>query len=156
MFFSRGVNKIQNPYTIQDTYEFYIQDIGSNSIYYVDYNEYRDIVCDFYKTIVEDMLQRNVIFNLPFRLGTLSIIKSKLKLDRLNVHGVDWPKTVETGKYVYHLNEHSHGYKYTFYWNKKNKAVKNLYFYRLVPTRQNKRYLAKLIKSNKYDYFEKN
>jgi len=154
MFFGRGKNKVQNPYTIRDSYLFYIENIGQNELYHVEYNEYRDIVCDFYKTIVESILRKNVIFKLPFNLGALRIGKKKVSLNRLGILGVDWKQTVITGKYIYHLNEHSRGYKYFFQWDKKNRIVKNLFLYRLVLTRENKRYLAKLIKSGKYDYFE--
>jgi len=154
MFFSRGKNKVQDPYTIRDTYLFYIEDIGNNELYYIDYKLYRDIVCDFYKSMAEGILTRNISFKLPFNLGSLKVRKKKIALERLGILGVDWKKTVATGKYIYYLNEHSRGYKYFFYWEKRNRIVKNLFFYRFVLTRENKRYLAKLIKSGKYDYFE--
>jgi hypothetical protein len=155
MFFSRGKNKVQNPYTVKEIYSFYIDDVGENSLYYVEQVEYCDIVYDFYKGIIEAVIRNNYCFKLPFGLGEFSILKTKIKLDKLNILSVDWTHTVENGKYIYHLNEHTNGYKYFFYWSKKNKRAKNLYYYKLVMTRANKRLLAKLIKSGKYDYFEK-
>ena len=41
-----------------------------------------------------------------------------------------------------------------FFWTKPYR-VKNKFVYRLVFTRTNKRYLAKAIKENKKDYFER-
>ena len=36
MYFGRGKNKVQNPYTLKDTYLFYQEEIGSNSIYDIE------------------------------------------------------------------------------------------------------------------------
>jgi hypothetical protein len=154
MYFSRGKNKIENPYNIPDAYNFYISDIGNNEIYFVEESDYRKIVNDFYKSIMEGVLKKNVVFKMPFNLGNLRVVKSKISLDRLNILGVDWKQSVSNGKYIYHLNEHSRGYKYYFFWEKRGRKNKNMFFYRLVLSRTNKRMLAKLIKSNKYDYFE--
>jgi hypothetical protein len=155
MFFSRGKNKVKDPYTVKDIYSFYITDIGLNSLYYVEQKEYCDIIYDFYKTIIERILYENALFKMPYGIGDLSVGKTKVKLDRLNILSVDWINTVDNGKYIYHLNEHSKGFKYFFHWSKKRKKIKNQYYYKLVMTRANKRLLAKLIKSGKYDYFEK-
>ena len=155
MFFSRGPNKIQNPYTIKEIYNFYINEVGKNSLYYVEQEEYCNIIYSFYKSIMDAIIRDNACFKMPYGLGDLRILKNKIKLDRLNILSVDWVPTVEVGKYIYHLNEHSGGYKYFFHWNKRNKKIKNMYFYKLVMTRANKRLLAKLIKTGKYDYFAK-
>lgn len=154
MFFSRGPNKIKNPYTVSDFYDFYLKEIGDNKLYEIDYKEYSNIISDFYKSIMDFILKKNGVFKMPYKLGDVRVVKRKLNLDHLRLTGIDWKTTVETGKHVYHLNEHTSGYKYNFQWNKKNMNLKNLYFYRLVMTRQNKRLLAKLIKSGDYDYFE--
>lgn len=155
MFFSRGKNKVQNPYTIIEIYPFYLETIGNNKLYYIDQEEYCNIIYDFYLSIVDIILKENACFKMPFGLGELSVVKTKIKLDRLNILSVDWVNTVDNGKYIYHLNEHTNGYKYFFHWSKKNKKIKNQYYYKLVMTRSNKRLLAKLIKTGKYDFFEK-
>lgn len=155
MFFSRGKNKVKDPYTVIDIYQHYLLDLGGNTLYYVDQREYCDIVYDFYKSIMESILRENTIFKMPYGIGDLCVSKTKVKLNRLNILSVDWPNTVDNGKYIYHLNEHSRGFKYFFHWSKKKKKVKNQYYYKLVMTRSNKRLLAKLIKSGRFDYFEK-
>lgn len=155
MFFGRGKNKTQNPYKVIDIYPFYIDDCGNTELYYVELDEYCNIVYDFYKAIMNAILKENANFKFPYGLGDFRIHKTKVKLDRLNILGVDWVNTVENGKYIYHLNEHTKGYKYFFHWSRKKKKIKNQFFYKLVMTRANKRELARLIKSCKYDYFEK-
>lgn len=153
-FFSRGLNKVQNPYTVKEIYEYYISSIGNNTIYQIDCTEYCNIIYDFYKREVDAILRESVEFKMPYGLGDVRVHKTKIKLDRLNILSVDWVNTVENGKYIYHLNEHTNGFKYFFHWIKKRKKIKNLYYYKLVMTRSNKRLLAKLIKSGKYDFFE--
>jgi len=154
MYFGRGVNKVQNPYTVIEIYSYYESQIGNNDLYYVDKEEYCNIVYDFYKHIMEAILKENAEFKMPYGIGELRVHKTKIKLNRLNVLSVDWVNTVDVGKYVYHLNEHTNGFKYFFHWVKKRKKIKNLFYYKLVMTRENKRLLARLIKTGKYDYFE--
>lgn len=154
MYFSRGLNKVQNPYTVKEIYTYYLTEVGSNDLYFVEQDIYCNIIYDFYKSIVEAILKENVEFKMPYGIGEFRVHKTKIKLNRLNVLSVDWVNTVEHGKYIYHLNEHTNGFKYFFHWIKKKKKIKNLFYYKLVMTRENKRLLARLIKTGKYDYFE--
>ena len=155
MFFGRGKNKAQNPYTLKDTYLFYEEEIGSNELYDIEWNLYQEINHEFYKEIVKYIIEEGGVFEMPFRLGKFFILKEKVDLNKLNWHAIDWAATNKYGKVIYHLNEHTDGYKYSYQWEKKNSRLQNLYFYRLVSTRENKRRLAKLIKTKEYDYFEK-
>jgi hypothetical protein len=49
---------------------------------------------------------------------------------------------------VYHFNEHTDGRIFRWNWLKKGKATKNLSIYRFRPTKDNRRELPKIIKSN--------
>ena len=151
MFFSRGKNKIQSPYTFKDVYLDYISDKEKGSLYYVTYKEYVDICSMFYKLISKAIIEEGVRFKLPFALGEVFILKKKNKYS--NRMPVDWVLTVKEGKRIYNFNEHTAGFGYKFFWTKPYR-VKNKFMYRLVFTRSNKRYLAKVIKQNKKDYFE--
>jgi len=153
-FYSRGPNRVQHPYTIKEIYKFYKEDIGNNHLYNIDQVSYCNIIYDFYKNIMNSVMRDNIEFKMPYGLGELRVAKTKVNLNRLNIRSVDWVNTVDNGKYIYHLNEHTRGFKYFFHWQKKRKKIKNLFYYRLVMTRTNKRLLAKLIKTGKYDYFE--
>ena len=153
MFYSRGKNKIQEPYCLPDMYDDYIKDIPEDSPLYVTYKEYRDIVSLFYKEIVNNVITEGRTFHMPFMLGDTYVEKNKL--DYNNRLHINWELTSKTGKVIYNLNEHSQGYKYEIKWNKKVCTFTNNYLYRLVYTRDNKRLLAKNIKTKKSDYFER-
>lgn len=154
-FFGRGKNKIQGVYGQRACYDSYILDKDPDSAYYISADLYYKITGEFYKKVMDEILLNSRTFKLPFRMGTLRVCKTKVRLKKLDGNCVDWPITVELGKTIYHLNEHSGGYRYYFYWYKERSLIPNLFFYRLIMSRTNKRRLAKLIKTNKYDYYEK-
>lgn len=152
-FYSRGKNKIQNPYVLKDMYDDYIKDKEKDSILYISYKEYVDIVTTFYKSISRSIIDEGKTFHMPYMMGETYIEKSKL--DYNHRLPINWALTTKTGKVIYNLNEHSEGYKYRMKWNKKICIFPNNYLYMLVYTRENKRKLAKNIKTKKSDYFEK-
>ena len=155
MYFSRGPNKVQRPYTLKDVYAFYRNEIEGSNIYDLEYSEYVDIATEFYKTIMDHILLKAGTFYMPYGLGDVYVVKAKLKLENIDHKQLDWKTTNEVGKRVYHLNEHSSGYKYLFQWEKFKSRIKKLYLYRFQLTRTNKRRLAQLIKSGEYDYYLK-
>jgi len=155
MFFSRGPNKIQDPYVMKDFYAAYKDGIDNNELYDISFNEFVKINKEFYQDIMDHILLKNGSMFFPYGLGDLFVYKSKLKLSSIDHKHLDWKKTNETGKRVYHLNEHTNGYKYAFNWTKSRSRVKNMNLYRCQLTRGNKRRLAKLIKEDRLDYFEK-
>jgi hypothetical protein len=156
MFWGRGKNKVQNKLTINDIYNDFINQFPEDSIYNkISKKLYTDIISSYYKAAMEYILKKGGDFKLPRKLGILSVRKKKVNYRHQNrwIH-IDWKSTVDNNTTVYHLNEHTNGYKYFFYWNKYNYAFKNKTYYRFVATRANKRNLAQLIKSGNYDYFE--
>jgi hypothetical protein len=152
MFYSRGKNKIQNPYTFVEMYDDYIKDVAKDSPYYVTFKEYTEINNLFWKEISHAIINEGRMFHMPFMLGDTYV--DKIKLDYNNRLPIDWQLTTRTGKVIYNLNEHSEGYRYELKWNKKVCQFNNNYLFRLVYTRANKRLLAKNIKTRKTDYFE--
>lgn len=155
MYFGKSKNKVVNPYTFVEMYKFYLKDVDNNPVYKVEYKEYVDIVGDYLKLIMKHLFENSGVFDMGFRLGKCSIVKRNYKFEDINKETVDWKLTNEIGKKIIHLNEHSRGQRYGFYWNKQHRFLNNIKLYRLVFTRANKRLLAKLIKSGKYDYCEK-
>jgi len=152
-FFGRGKNRAKNPYTFKDMYKEYIKDKEEGSPYRVDYNTFVELCSEFYKGISEHILNGGIYF-MPYRMGNISVIKKKpKKMDKFSL-SPDWKTTLEYGKLVLHVNDHTNYYKHRFHWSKTDCYVKNKSRYRLVFTRQNKRELAKKIKSGNYEYFE--
>lgn len=143
----RGKNIIQNVLTLKHIYQYYIKDISENSKYHVDYKTYRSICEEFNKELSKE-IEEGYFFNMPYRLGTIRIKKRKVDLKNLKPDFGLFNSSEEQFKNK-HLNEHSNNYYVRFYWNKRIATIiKNKAAYSFIPTRENKRNLAKLIKEN--------
>jgi len=154
-FFSRGPNKIQNPYTLLDMYKDYISNLtdGEQSPFYISYDKYVAICSDYYIAIMDYILEEGGTYKMPYGMGLIRIAKHKIKFKKNKSIPIDWEMTFKNNKKIFCLNEHTDGFRYFFFWSKPNTIV-NKFLYRLVFTRQNKRRLANLIKVHKKDYFE--
>ena len=141
-------------YTIASFYNDYLGSIERDTVYDIDYNTYRAIVTDYFKHLQHQVIEEGKRIKLPYRLGTLQIIKSKPKyLDKRSLR-IDYQATKQTGKLIFLLNEHSDMYKYRFLWSKTDVMVPNKSKYQLVATRANKRRLCQCIKQRLCDYEE--
>lgn len=141
-------------YTGKDFYKSYIDYVGDNPLYQVEYRVFRDIINDYFKYLRDELIENGKEIKLPCRLGTLSIVKHKPKEYSGRSLRIDYAETKKVGKIVYHLNEITNGCKFRFYWNKHNMLVKNKIKYQLVMTRANKRRLAYILKNRIRDYVE--
>ena len=133
--------------TIIDMYKQYRKDYGDD----VDYKQFKDILDRFNEEILSCLLQSSEGFKMPFGLGYVQIVKYKPKSMTPKSLSIDFKSTAEYGKIIYHLNEHSNGYKYRLYWSKIPQTFPDRYRYQLQLVRQNKRQLAQLIFNN-HDY----
>ncbi len=97
------------------------------------------------------MFERSEGFKMPYGLGFIQIIKYRPKSFSSKSLSVDYKASKEYNKKIYHLNEHSDGYKFRLYWSKLPRTIADRYKYQLCLVRQNKRKLAQLI-FNKHDY----
>lgn len=121
----------------------------------VDYSLYKRILDEMCTIILEHVLERSEGFKMPFGLGFIQVGKYKPKGLNPQSLSVDYKTSKECNKRIYHLNEHSDGYKYRLYWSKIPRTFPDRYKYQLNFVRQNKRKLAQLI-FNKHDYIEIN
>lgn len=135
--------------TLDDAYKAYKKDNWGNGI---NVEIYRKVVNIFVKKVINHILQESGEVNLGSFLGLFRIKKCKLKFNRKSTLYVDWKKTnelrEETGDYtqfIYHMNEHTRGYYYKWFWNKGECRVPNKAYYAFVPTQSNKRALAKIV-----------
>lgn len=141
-------------YCIPDFYKFYQEEVSDNPLYQVDYKTYRAIVTDYFKYFRDEVIENGKDMRLPCRLGRLSIVKAKPKTYTSKSLSIDFHATKLYGKTIFHLNEHSNGFKYRAHWDKKNIIVPNKSMYQLVLSRANKRRLAYIIKNQLRDYCE--
>lgn len=147
-------NKIQHPYTRLDLYNHYLTLIDPCSDYYVDSEIYHRIVGEYYKAAMRKMIKESKTIKLPWRLGHIYIGKQKpIKITGRNV-GIDWIESKRLGRWIRYSNDHTAGFKFRFHWTKTFCTAVNREFYRFIPTRENKRTLAKVIKSGTNDYLE--
>lgn len=141
-------------YTVASFYNNYLNDIEHGTIYDVDYNKYRAIVTDYFKYLQKQLIEEGKIIKLPYRMGTVQIIKKKPKYYDKRSLRIDYQATKQTGKLIFLLNEHSDEFKYRYLWSKTDIMVPNKSMYQLVATRANKRRLAVIIKNKELDYEE--
>lgn len=133
-------------YTICDMYKTYHK-INKE----VPYKRFKRILDEFNKLILDALLMRSQLVKMPCGLGYICICKYKPKTLTNKSLSVDYKASAEYGKTIYHLNEHSDGYKYRLYWSKQPRVFPDIYKYGLTLVRANKRKLAQLI-FNKHDY----
>lgn len=141
-------------YVGKDFYESYCEYVKDNPLYQVEYNTFRSIINDYFRYLRDEIIERGKEVRLPCRLGTLRIVKHKPKQWNNKSLRIDYGESKKHGKLLYHLNEHSDGFKYRFYWNKHNVIITNKIKYQLVMSRDNKRRLAQIIKNREHDYIE--
>jgi len=143
----RGKNIIQNVLTLKHIYQYYIKDIPETSKYHLDYKTFRSICEEFNKELSTEILE-GYFFKMPYRLGTIRIKKRKVDLKNLKPDFGLYNESEGLYKNK-HINEHSGNYYVRFYWNKNRETIiKNKSPYSFIPTRENKRNLAKLIKED--------
>ena len=121
----------------------------------VDYSLYKLVLDTMCNVILEHVLNASDGFKMPYGLGYIQIGKYRPKTYTEQSLSVDYKSSKEYGKRIYHLNEHSDGYKYRLHWSKVPKTFPQRYKYSLSLVRKNKRRLAQLI-FNKQDYININ
>lgn len=133
--------------------------------------QYVDICHLINKKISNKIITESLSFKIPFRLGTISIIKTKLKIkikdgklqtNKLKVdYGATWKywneqypgltrkeiKNIPNKIVIYHTNDHSNGYIMRWKWSKRGAKFLNAYGYLFKPTKYNRLHLASHIKS---------
>ncbi len=145
------IRKNKKSYTILDMYKPFIEETGID----IPYSTFKTILTECNKEILNVLQNKSDGFKMPFGLGYIRIVKYKPKSMTDKSLSVDYKASKEYNKRIYHLNEHSDGYKFRLYWSKLPQTFPNRYKYQLCFTRKNKRDLAQLI-FNKYDYIDIN
>jgi hypothetical protein len=155
-----------------DFYKYYKENNFKNkdSKYYIDRTTYVKFMKLFFDGIIEKMIYENFEFKTPCKLGRFRIHKYKVKY-KFNEEGkqianipVDWNKTLELWKnkpeakeknvLIRHLNKHSNGYVYKYYYMKNTSTVTNRYMWWFKPTRTNKIKLKEAINKGTINFFE--
>lgn len=148
----RKIRKNKQSYTFADMYQSYLRENNAVELSYVDFKRILDEMCNI---ILERVLEASDGFKMPFGLGFIQVGKYLPKGYTSESLSVDYKASKQYNKKIYHLNEHSNGYKYRLFWSKIPRTFPDRYRYQLSLVRQNKRKLAQLIFNNK-DYIDIN
>ncbi len=168
----RTGGKYNSDFNILDIYKFYKQSQKDKKKDIIDLSTFRSILKYHNDEICKSIVKESTEFRMPYRLGYLRIRKfkqriisdadGKLKTDHMKI---DWKSTNELWekneeakrikKLVFHTNNHSNGFYYKWYWDKRSCNIKNSSVYSLVISRQYKRLIPETIKNNdSIDYYE--
>lgn len=124
----------------------------------LSYKKYKRIIETCNWMYVEYALRTGFKVTLPFGFGNISVVKKKIKTFKefqgkqyINLR-IDWAKTKEIGKRVYHTNEHSDGFNYKWRWSGREAKfhLSDLYTFR--PQRYASRAISKYVKKPSSQY----
>ena len=144
---------IKKSYNEIDFYNYYIEYVDSD-LYRVEKALYKEIIFEFFKYVRDTFLEQARSIKLPCRVGRFQIIKKKPKNWLTSPKAIDYKTSKELNRIVYHLNDHSNGFKFRLYWDKQDCNIPNKLKYQMIMSRDNKRRLAYLIKNRMQDYQE--
>jgi hypothetical protein len=138
--------------------------IKVNNKYNMSLKEYGEIIKACNLAVMNLIIKKGIDFKLPFRMGTMSVVKKKIAYLKLPtgrvrlVAGVDWkathemwkedPKTKENKKVIYYTNEHSGGYTIRLRYLNTWANFTGFQYYRFYPTREFNKLLSEEIKTN--------
>ena len=143
-------------YTIPSFYNYYLDQIESDTVYDIDYETYRSIITKYFQFLRDELIENSKNVKIPYRLGSIQIVKRRPKYYDNRSLRIDYHASKELNKLVFLTNVHSDFYKYRCLWDKRDMLVKNKTKYQLILTRANKRRLAQIIKNKITDYEELN
>ena len=164
----RGKGKLPANHGMKDFYSFYrkmykykpfkSKYLDKVPTYVVDYKTYANIIRDYNMLVIDEIINHGTLFKVPAGLGTIRIEKKKMKIGYLKEKRylkVDWKKSQEYNKIIYHLNEHTDGFRYKWKWGKIRMLVQHRTAYHFMPTRAAKRRLAGILQTDRSkDYHE--
>ena len=155
--------RVQADYTAKDMYKWYKKKYDNP----VEWRVYSDFLKEFYTELFNLIIYNGIDYIMPGRLGSIRI-RRRQNIQKLDENGEvihnlkpNWKKTLELWekKYpnatreevknipnkpiIYHLNDHTDGSYFRWYWDKMTCNVKNQSAYRFEPIRDKKREAAK-------------
>lgn len=174
--FPRGLRKIIADFKTADILRYYKDKYKEEAL---SVEQVHDIWKTFFPEIIKYMIFNNYEYLLPAHLGSFRIRKKKVE-PQINEEGelsvgklsVDYKKTKKLWEEKYpgktgvelkaipdkplvrELNEHTDGYRCSWYWDKMTCNVRNQSAYILTMTRTNKQLLSRAITTNDLEFYE--
>lgn len=129
--------KYRLTYTIYDFYESFEHKDK------IDKKAFIALIKDFFQDFFNKVSIGRKRYKLPHQLGINRIKKNKIK--GIIKPKIDFNTTKKIGKTVYHLNKHTNGYYFKWFWDKDGTRFKNRPFYSFELTKKNSQALSKEI-----------
>jgi hypothetical protein len=168
----RTEGRYNSDYGIVDIYNFYKANQEEKELAVIPLATFRKLLKYHNNEVAKNIVEHSDEYRIPFRLGYLRVrkFKQRLKLDeegklktrhlRANWEATNklWdenPLAKESKKIIWHINKHTNGYYYKWYWDKRVCNFKNSTVYSLVMSRAHKRAIPQAVKNNEnLDYYE--
>lgn len=119
----------------------------------ITFKQFKDIIYLWNSNLMNYVLETGEKVKIPYGFGGLSINKKKTKRyfednntgKKHCILPVDWKRTKEEGKKIYLLNNHTDGYRYKWFWFKKEARMKFSEIWCFKPSRSNSLALNKYL-----------
>ncbi len=141
-------NRIKVDYTLKDVYKLHYKKAIQPELQLTE-KEFMRMCREYNQLVMNAIVLESETLSMG-KVGQLRVAKRPMEIAKNRIR-VDWFNSKKTGKLVYHLNQHSNGYRYRWLWRKGNVTNKTMYSF--TPVRKHIRHVPKAIKVYKKDYF---
>lgn len=119
----------------------------------LSFKDFKRIIYTGNGMLADEFIETGDVAKLPHGLGKFGITKyKKIRSKKTCKSGkilpnlpIDWKKTKELGKYVYHMNFNTDGMRYYWGWLPDTSFIKTSPIWKLEVARKHKRKLAKIL-----------
>lgn len=145
--------------TSKSTYNQFCEEHPEISISYL---EFINIVYSFNYAFRDYLLETGMKGKLPWGIGDFAVSKRRPKRYKNLPNGdtivnlpIDWKKTKQHGKKIYHMNAHTEGFKFRIKWFKKSPRFTYSEIWNFKPSRVTSRLIKHYIdKGHQHRYYE--
>lgn len=123
----------------------------------IGYTEWKAILKAYNQSYRDHLVRTGDKIKLPWGLGPFAISKKKMRRMVMCKDGVermmlpiDWAKSKALGKRVYHLNLHTNGYVYHWYWFMQESKLPQASIWVFKPARDTSRAIKNVANDPKY------
>jgi hypothetical protein len=148
-----------------------VRSLSTGRLIYGKYNVTKQIYTKILKRFNQELfnliIDKGLIYNIPFGLGTIKVVhwKKQYKFNekgdlKTNTFPVDWKTTMKLWSedeearneklVVYESNKHTEGHIYKTSWSRARSKYTIIKCYKFVPARKNSRLLGKKLKDPKF------
>lgn len=151
MTIQRGQGRFKYCITLADFYKSYLENNPKGTTYFLSRKEFITLAKALTREYGEFVINEAGVLELNYRLGTIAVTKRKRPAKHLPI---DYYQSKIENELVYNFNDHSNGYRYKAFWNKRRCKVPQKEYYSFYFTREWNRQIAKNIKQKVIDYFQ--